>query len=48
MVVGVRVFCSDAFGNLRVPASPECFYIAPLILGAFFLLYPDWKKTNRR
>lgn len=49
LVLVIRVFCSDSFGNLRVPPLHECFYIVPVISVAFYLLYIDWtKKASRR
>jgi hypothetical protein len=48
IVLGIRVFCSDPLGNLKVPALDEYFYSAPVMLVAFFLLYIDWKRKTGR
>src|SRR5579862_1100419 len=48
LVLAIRVFGSDSLGNLRVPSLRECFYISPVILVAFFLVFIDWKKKANR
>jgi hypothetical protein len=48
LVLVIRVFCSDPLGNLRVPPLREWFYLSPVILVAFFLLFTDWKKRACR
>jgi hypothetical protein len=48
IVLGVRVFCSDPVGNLKVPTLGDYFYIAPVMIVAFFLLYLDWKRKTGR
>jgi hypothetical protein len=48
IVLGVRVFCSDPVGNLRVPTQAQFLGIAPVVLVAFLMLYIDWKKKTSR
>ena len=48
IVLGIRVFCSDAVGNLKIPTIGEYFYIAPIMIVALFLLYLDWKRKTGR
>ena len=48
IVLGIRVFCSDPVGNLKIPTMGEYFFIAPIMLAALLLLCIDWKRKTSR
>jgi hypothetical protein len=48
LLLVIRVIGSDPVGNLRVPPVRECFVGAPVVLGACFLFYIDWKEKAGR